>query len=189
MISLARKIVDFVHDNLLERLVGALLTQIPLILISSQNVFEPGDRPGALPASMLDGWFGLAMICALPVGIFLVWAVGALANRRPHPDEPVTRNGFDAWRSPTRPVHPPTLVRKMVSVIGRGRTGITVWTLSTLGVAAVILSIWPDALDRLWADHPPRFDVWLAGYAAIIAAQIRLWAVGARTRLAAQAAD
>lgn len=186
MISLARKIVDAVHDSLLDGLVGKLLPGLLMILLSSQSLWR-NEPPTDLPAWLQDGRFGLTVLCLVPAFAFLAWLIGVLANRRPHPGEPATHNGFDAWRRPVRPLHPPIFMRRLVGVVGRGRTGVTVLTVIALGTALLFLPIWPGALDRLWPDHPPPVDVWLMGVATLVAAHIRLWAVDARTRLAAEA--
>lgn len=170
MISLARKIVDAVHDNLFDRLI-AWLFAVALVTAATLPLVGVGDGSLLL----------VVFITGTLVELVLTWSIGALANRAPRPGDPETRNGFEAWRRPDRPLHPSRAVRAVAAGVGRGRNGVTVWVAMLMALACVSVVLWPaDQLAGLWPDHPAPFEIWRFGLVVLFAGVLRLWAVRVR---------
>lgn len=140
----------------------------------------------------------LTLLVVLPAGLFLIWLVGALANRRRSPGGPLERlhvdhaNGFEAWQEPPEGgLRPPRVIRSIVTALGapperKGSLTEFLLAMTLLGLAFSLAAVGPDFWARI---HPELGSVALRRILALSCAAlvtlltVRTWATNQRRLL------
>lgn len=152
--NLARKIIDAIQHSLLGTLLVQLLWPCAWLFWVVLDELAP-ETTDSLPT--------LIILVLLPVGLFLFWLVGALANRRRAPGTPLEKlhveraNGFEAWQElPEGGLRPPRVMRWIVTVLGasperKGSLPEFLLVMTSMGLAFTLAALGPDFWTRI---HP-----------------------------------
>jgi len=187
--NFARKIIDAVQNSMLGSLLVRLLWPCGWLVWTVFDSLAPDVFDAAVVGSFL-----ILLAC----GLFLIWLLGAFANRRPRSGRVLEGlqdppdNGFAAWSElPAGGLRPPPLMRGLVTALGESpghrRSWIGVIPVLVAPALAVSLAVagssfWQGVHPAL-GDPSTRLFLALACTGILAAFWIRDWASDQRKQL------
>lgn len=187
--NFARRIIDAIQHSMLGSLLVRLLWPCGWLV---WTVFD------SLAPDVFDAAVGGSFLILLACGLFLIWLLGAVANRRPRSGRVLEGlqdppdNGFAAWSElPAGGLRPPPLMRGLVTALGESpghrRSWIGVIPVLVAPALAVSLAVagssfWQGVHPAL-GDPSNRLVLALVFTGMLAAFWIRDWASDQRKQL------